>query len=56
MDWNKLVVIIANLVLFVGLLVAVCLGHNAAITDALLAVSGSITGIGLVETVRKAKK
>lgn len=33
--------------------VLVGLGHNSVITDALLAVSGSVAGIGLVQTIAK---
>ena len=55
MDWNKLVVLGGQAVVFVGLAVLVGLGHNSAITDALMAVSGSIAGVGLFQTVSKKK-
>ena len=44
--------LIGQCVVFVGLAVLVGLGHNSAITDALMAVSGSIAGVGLYETVK----
>lgn len=55
MDWNKVLVLGSQTVVFVGLLVAVCMGHNSVITDALLAVSGSIVGGGLITTVKLPK-
>ncbi len=47
MDWNKLVVIGAQCVVVVVLGVCVALGHDSYITDGLLAVSGSVAGVGL---------
>jgi hypothetical protein len=55
MDWNRLVIIGSQCVVFVGLVVCVSLGHNSAITDALLAVSGSIAGTGIYSTVKVIK-
>jgi len=52
MDWNRLVIIGAQCVVFVGLVVCVSLGHDSSITDALLAVSGSIAGTGLYSMVK----
>jgi len=46
-DWNKTVVIGAQCVVFVGLVVCVILGHNSYITDAMMAVAGSLAGTGL---------
>jgi len=55
MDWNKLVIIGAQCVVVVVLGVCVALGHNSYITDALLAVSGSLAGIGLYSQVKVIK-
>lgn len=55
MDWNRLVIIGSQCVVFVGLVVCVSLGHNSSITDALLVVSGSIAGTGLYSTVKQVK-
>lgn len=51
MDWNKTVVVGAQAVVVVVLGVLVALGHDSSIVDALLAVSGSLCGIGLYHTV-----
>lgn len=50
-DKNKAVVVAAQAVVFVVLGILVALGHDSVILDALLAVGGSITGIGLFHTV-----
>ena len=55
MDWNKLALLGAQCVVVVVLGVCVAMGHNSAITDALMAVSGSVAGIGLLQTVAKKK-
>lgn len=55
MDWNKAAVLGAQCVVVVVLGICVALGHNSVITDALLAVSGSIAGIGVIQTVAKKK-
>lgn len=55
MDWNRCVVIGAQCVVVVVLGVLVGLGHDSVITDALLAVSGSIAGVGVVQAVAKRK-
>lgn len=39
-------------VVVVVLGVCVAMGHNSAITDALMAISGSIVGVGLYEKVK----
>lgn len=44
--------LVAQCVVFVGLAVLVGLGHDSTITDALMAVSGSIAGVGVYEAVR----
>lgn len=56
MDWNKCAVLGAQCVVVVVLGVCVALGHNSSITDALMAVSGSIAGVGLIQTVTKKKE
>jgi high-affinity nickel permease len=55
-DWNKMVLIIAQCVVVVVLGVLVGLGYDSTITDGLLAVSGSMAGIGIFQTVSKIKK
>jgi hypothetical protein len=55
MDWNRLVVIGAQCVVVVVLGLCVAMGHNSYITDGLLAVSGSIAGVGLYSTVKGKK-
>ena len=56
MDWNRFAVLAAQCVVVVVLGVCVGLGHNSVITDALLAVSGSIAGVGVFQTVKATKK
>lgn len=53
MDWNRCVTIGAQLVVLVTLAVLVGLGHNSYVTDALMAVAGSVAGVGLIQTVSK---
>jgi hypothetical protein len=55
MDWNKCAVLMAQCVVVVVLGVCVALGHNSAVTDGLLAVSGSVAGIGVIQAVSKKK-
>ena len=55
MDWNKGVLILAQCVVVSVLGALVALGRDSAITDALLAVSGSLVGTSLVGTVAKKK-
>jgi len=52
LDWNRLAILGAQCVVVVVLGVCVALGHDSVITDALLAVSGSIAGVGLFTTVK----
>jgi hypothetical protein len=56
MDWNRGALLLAQCVVVVVLGVCVAMGHNSVITDALLAVSGSIAGAGLYAQVKKAAK
>jgi len=55
MDWNKLAILGAQCVVVVVLGVCVACGHNSAITDGLLAVSGSLVGTGLYAQVKVIK-
>lgn len=52
MDWDKAVIVGSQCVVVVVLGVCVALGHNSLITDGLLAVSGSLAGVGLLSTVK----
>lgn len=52
MDWNKLVIVGSQCVVVIVLGVCVAAGHNSYITDALLAVSGSLAGVGLYSQVK----
>lgn len=57
MDWNKFAVLGAQTVVFLGLLAAVLCGHDSVITDAMMAVAGAITGVGIWSTLpSKVKK
>lgn len=53
MDWNKAIILGGQSVAFVGLAVLVALDHDSVITDALLAVTGSIAGVGIINTFAK---
>ena len=53
MDWNRAIVLGAQCVVVVVLGVCVAMGHNSAVTDGLLAVSGSVAGIGVIQAVSK---
>jgi len=55
MDWNKGAVLLAQSVVVVVLGALVATGHDSLVTDALLVLSGSITGTGLYAQV-KAKR
>lgn len=58
MDWNRMVVIISQCVVVIVMGTLVGLGRDSIILDALLAVSGSLAGVGLyhaVVTVAKPK-
>ena len=52
MDWNK-AMLLGSQVVVVVLGVLVALGKDNAVTDGLLAVSGSLTGSALLQTVAK---
>lgn len=51
-DWNRCLIVGAQLVVLIVLAVLVCLGHNSSVTDALMAVAGSIVGIGAYQAVK----
>lgn len=51
MDWNKLVFTAGQAVVVVVLGVLVGTGHNSAVTDGLLAVCGSLAGVGIFQQV-----
>lgn len=53
MNWDRCLVVCSQLVVIVVLGTLVGLGHNSAIQDGLLAVSGSVAGLGLYKTVVK---
>lgn len=53
MDWNKGILIIAQCVVVCVLGALVSVGKDSAITDGLLAVSGSLVGTSLVSAVAK---
>ena len=55
MNWERLGVLGSQCVVVIVLGVLVGLGHNSAINDALLAVSGSIAGVGVYQTVTRGK-
>jgi hypothetical protein len=52
MDWNKLVILGSQCVVVIVLGACVIAGHDSAISDALLAVSGSLAGSGIISTVK----
>jgi high-affinity nickel permease len=51
MDWNRLAVIASQCIVVIVLGVLVGLGHDSTINDALLAVSGSLAGVGIYHAV-----
>lgn len=55
MDKNRCFLICSQLVVFVTLAVLVGLGHDSVITDAMLAISGSIVGTGVYQAVKSSK-
>jgi len=55
MDWNKLAILGSQCVVVVVLGVCVAMGHNSYITDGLLAVCGSLAGVGLYSSVKVIK-
>lgn len=53
MDWNKAIMMIGQVAVICVLGSLVALGHNSAIQDGLIAVSGSLAGAGVIEKIRK---
>lgn len=56
MDKNHLVVIGAQVVVFVTLAVLVALGHDSTILDGLTGVAGLICGGGILSSVQQVSK
>ena len=56
MDWNRFALLGAQVVVVVVLGVCVALGHNSAVTDGLLAVSGSLAGTGAFQAIKGKSK
>jgi hypothetical protein len=52
MDWNKGVLMGAQVVVVIVLGTLVALGKDSAITDALMVVSGSLAGTGLYQALK----
>lgn len=50
MNWDKFLILVGQLVVVVVLGVLVACGHNGTIQDGLLAVSGSVAGVGIYQT------
>jgi hypothetical protein len=53
MDWNKALVLVGQLAVLAVLGTLVCLGHNDQVQTGLMAVCGSIAGVGLYAATRK---
>lgn len=53
MDWNKAILIGAQVVVVVVLGVLVAVGRDSVISDGLLGVAGSLTGTALFQAVKK---
>jgi glycopeptide antibiotics resistance protein len=56
MDWNRGVLLLAQTCVVCVLGALVALGHDSVITDALLAVCGSLAGVGVYETIKSKSK
>lgn len=56
MDWNRAVLLGAQAIVVIVLGVVVAMHESEIITDALLAVSASITGVGVFQTFKKTKQ
>ncbi len=52
MDWNRGLLVIAQIVAMAVLGAMVCLGHNSTVTDALLVLTGSLAGTGVYQAVK----
>lgn len=53
MDWNRTILLASQCVVMIVLGVLVALGHNSTITDALLIVAGSVTGVNAYAVIKK---
>lgn len=56
MNWDKFIVLSGQIVVVIVLGVLVALGHNSSVTDGLLAVCGSVAGVGIYQTVNSKSK
>ncbi len=52
MNWDKCLILIGQVAVLGVLGSLVALGHNSAIQDGMMAVSGSLIGVGLYQAVR----
>lgn len=52
MDWNRGALLLAQVVVAIVLGACVVAGHDSVITDALLAVCGSVAGVGAYQTFK----
>lgn len=53
MNWDKLLILVGQLGVLAVLGTLVCLGHNDTVQTGLMAVCGSIAGVGIYSAVRK---
>lgn len=53
MDWNRAVVLGAQVIVVIVLGTLVALGHDSAITDGLLIVSGLVSGANIYQVAKK---
>jgi len=53
MDWNKGALLLAQTVTVAVLGAMVCMGHNSAVTDGLLALVGSVAGVSVYQAIVK---
>lgn len=53
MDWNRALILGGQLAVLAVLGALVCLGHNDAVQTGLMAVCGSIAGVGIYSSARK---
>lgn len=53
MNWEKCMMFISQLAVLAVLGTLVCLGHNDAVQSGLMAVCGSIAGVGIYSAARK---
>lgn len=51
MDWTKCLVLIGQMVCVAVLGSLVALGHDSTITDGLLAITGSVAGVGVYQAI-----